>query len=218
LPSLLRGAPLEQPILQVLDAVSSDDLADHRQRYLRYMEALLGTAIRNRVHLDKNPAMNPMLPVVRRLFPEMKLLIALRDPRDVVASCFLRYLPLNPVSVCFLTLERTVQRYALDMNAWLTLREMLDGGWIEVRYEQLVVDIRGQAQRALELLDLPWADSILDYRDRLAARHVGSPSYADVKRPVYASAIGRWRNYERHLEPVLPSLERFVQALGYSSL
>jgi hypothetical protein len=140
----------------------------------------------------------------------------------VIVSCFLRYLPLNPVSVCFLTLQRAVQRYALDMNAWLRLREMLggemqEGSWLEVRYEELVADLSGQARQALELLGLPWSDSILKYRDRASAAPVRSPSYADVARPVYRSAIGRWKNYERQLAPVLSSLEPFVKAFGYDT-
>jgi hypothetical protein len=121
------------------------------------------------------------------------------------------------VSVCFLTLERTLQRYALDMDAWLTLQGMLDGGWIEVRYEQLVADLPGQARQALELLNLPWTESILEYRSRPAAAHVRSPSYADVAQPIYTHAIGRWRNYERYLEPVLPTLDRYARALGYGA-
>ena len=59
------------------------------------MEYLLGEPIGGRMHLDKNPAYNLTIPLVLRLFPETRLIIALRDPRDVVLSCYLRYLPLN---------------------------------------------------------------------------------------------------------------------------
>jgi hypothetical protein len=179
------------------------------------MESLLGEPIGDRVHLDKNPPLNPLIPAVRRLFPEMKLLVALRDPRDVVVSCFLRYLPLNPVSVCFLTLERTVQRYCLDMQAWCRFREMLDG-WIEVRYEQVVSGLEHEVRRALDLLGLPWDPAVLSYRERLAEKQVRSPSYGEVSRPLYSTAIGRWKNYEKHLAPILPPLERFIEAFGYA--
>ena len=58
------------------------------------------------------------------------------------------YLPLNPLSVNFLTLERAARKYALDMNAWLKLREMFPAPWLEVGYEDLVTDLSGQARRA----------------------------------------------------------------------
>ena len=58
-----------------------------------------------------------LLPLVARVFPEMKILFALRDPRDVVVSCFMQRLPLNAVSVHYLTLEGTANKYASSMRA-----------------------------------------------------------------------------------------------------
>jgi hypothetical protein len=183
--------------------------------YVSLVEAVLGEPIGARLHLDKNPAMNLMIPPLRRVFPEMKLLIALRDPRDVVVSCFLRHLPVNPVSVCFLTLERTVARYVLDMGAWLKMREMA-GGWVEVRYEDLVADLPGESRRVLAALELPWDESILAYRTRAQRKPVRSPSYEEVSRPIFTTSIGRWQNYRRQLEPVLSRLAPLVEAFGYA--
>jgi hypothetical protein len=159
--------------------------------------------------------MTLMVPPMRRIFPELKLVIALRDPRDVVLSCFLRYLPVNPVSVCFLTLERTAERFALDMDAWLKIREMTHD-WIEVRYEDVITDLRGQTQRTLAALGVPWNESILEYRQRNERKHVRSPSYDEVSRPIFTSSVGRWQNYERQLAPVLDRLAPLIAAFGYA--
>src|SRR5204862_5252919 len=86
-------------------------------------EAALNEPIGSRVHLDKNPTLTVVLPGFIRLFPEARCLIALRDPRDVIVSCFMQYLPLNANSVYFLTLERAAQRYANDLKLWRTLRD-----------------------------------------------------------------------------------------------
>jgi hypothetical protein len=150
-----------------------------------------------------------------RLFPEMKLLIALRDPRDVVLSCFMQYLPLNTNSVCYLTLERAAERYAFDMGAWLHLREVLPKCWLEVRYEEVVDDIAREAHRALEFLGLKWDAAVLNYRERLATKAVASPTYEAVKKPVYSSSIGRWRHYEQYFSPNLDRLASVVKAFGY---
>ncbi len=45
-------------------------------------------------------------------------------------------------------------------------------------------------------------------------KRVRSPTYADVTQPVYKRALGRWRNYQKYLEPCLDRLEPFVKALG----
>jgi tetratricopeptide (TPR) repeat protein len=216
-PALGHGAALDTPVEEMLDGVSAERLRSQRETYFRTMEAMLREPIGERVHLDKNPAMNLMLPAMLRVLPEMKIIVALRDPRDVLVSCFLRYLPLNPVSVCFLTIQRAAERYALDMQAWLKLRAMIRAPWIEVRYEDTVADLAATARRTLDLLELPWDDAVLDYQRRAAKKQVLSPTYEAVTKPIYTSAIGRWRNYERYLAPMLPVLEPFVRAFGYDA-
>ena len=203
------------PTAEAFDAIPAERLALQRARYLAYMAAALNEPIADRVHLDKNPTLTLLLPGMLRLFPETRLLIALRDPRDVVISCFMQYLPLNTNSVCFLTLERTARRYAHDMAVWLKLREMIPSRWLEVRYEDCVADLETESRRALQFLGLPWDPSVLQYRERLKAKAVSSPTYEAVSKPLYTSAIGRWKNYQKSLEPCLPILEPYVQAFGY---
>src|SRR6185295_9521838 len=127
-------------------------------------------------------------------FPEFKTLVALRDPRDVVLSCFMLYLPLIPLSVNFLTLERTARRYALDMSAWLKLRPLFPRPWLEVRYEDLVANLPAQAQRVLTFLGLSWDPAVLAFQERAQAKAVLSPTYAAVTQPVHTRAVGRWRH------------------------
>ena len=205
-------------MLEAINALRLPQIEAERRRYLQVMEYLLGEPVGERVHLDKNPAYNLTLPLVLRVFPEMRLFVALRDPRDVVLSCYLRYLPLNAVSVRFLTPERTAERYAMDMKAWLRLRELVEEPWIQVRYEDTVADIAGQARRVLEALDLPWSDDVLRYRERLAgSKHVTSPTYEAVAQPIYTKAIGRWKHYERVLAPTFETLAPFVREFGYDA-
>ncbi len=204
------------PILEVLNGLTAKRIRQEQRRYFQVMEQLLGESIHGRMHLDKNPAYNQFLPIALRLFPKLRILIALRDPRDVVLSCYLRYLPLNPVSVNFLTVERTAQRYALDMGAWMKLREIVPNPWCEVRYEDSVADLERQARRALETLGLPWDPAVMNYRDRLGReRQVSSPTYEAVKQPVYTRSVGRWKHYEEHLAPAFETLDPFIKAFGY---
>ena len=88
--------------------------------------------------------------------------------------------------------------------------------WLQVRYEDVVNDLEGEARRCLQSLGLAWDPAVMKYRERLGSKAVRSPSYEAVTRPVFKTAIGRWRNYARYLEPVLPVLEPFVREFGYS--
>jgi tetratricopeptide (TPR) repeat protein len=213
-PALWRTSETPLPTAVALDAIPLERLAAQRERYLAYMAAALNEPIGERVHLDKNPTMTLLIPGMIRLFPETKLLIALRDPRDVIISCFMQYLPLNANSVCFLTLDRAARRYALDMGVWARFREIACTPWLEVRYEDCVHHLEREARRALEFLGLPWDPRVLQYRDILKSKAVSSPTYEAVSQPLYASAIGRWKNYSKYLEPSLAILEPCIAAFG----
>jgi len=210
-----RKATKDEPVTQALDRTSRDDLCEVRQVYWSGMEGALREPIGGRLLLDKNPELTMLLPLVARVFPEMKILFALRDPRDVVVSCFMQRLPLNAVSVHYLSLEDTAKKYATTMRAWLKIRDMLRNPWIEVRYEDTVADVEAQARKALSFLGLPWDDVVLEYHRRAQKKHVHSPTYEAVTKPVYTSSINRWRNYAAQLDQCKQILQPFVEAFGY---
>lgn len=214
-PAMWMDPTTRRPTIEALDALPLDRMSALRDRYLRSMSAALNQPIGGRIHLDKNPPFTLLIPAIRRLFPEMNLLIALRDPRDVVLSCFMQFLPLNTNSVCYLSLDRAVERYSVDMGVWRRLREVLPDGWLEVRYEDAVRDLETEARRALAFLGLPWDPAVLNYRDRAKEKAVSSPTYEAVSKPLYTSSIGRWRHYENHFGPLLQKLQPFVDAFGY---
>jgi tetratricopeptide (TPR) repeat protein len=214
-PAMWQTPQTPIPTPEAFNAIPQDRLIALRARYLGYMESALNSPINQRVHLDKNPTLTVVLPGYLRLFPETRVLVALRDPRDVVVSCFMQYLPLNSNSVYFLSLERAAQRYANDMGLWRKLREKMASPWLEVRYEQTVGDLQREARRVLEFLGLPWDPMLLDYRQHLQQKAVASPTYEAVSQPLYTRAIGRWRNYEKFLEPCQAVLDPVIEALGY---
>ncbi len=204
------------PSLAALNAIAPEKLARLRTGYRNRMEEALGEPVAGRVHLDKNPSHTLFIPGILRLLPDSRILAALRDPRDVVVSCYFQYLPLNPNSACFLTWEQTIRRYLLDMGAWLHLRTALPPDRrLEIRYEDLVSALPREAQRAVDFLGLPWHEDVLTWRERTAQKVVHTPSYLAVREPVHTRAVARWRRYEKWMQPHLELLRPIVQALGY---
>jgi hypothetical protein len=98
---------------------------------------------------------------------------------------------------------------------WLTIKSWLGGRAIEVRYEDMVNDLPAVARRTLNFLELPWDDRVLGFDAHARQKAVRSPTYADVTKPVFKTAVGRWRNYQKYLEPHLPLLEPLAKELGY---
>jgi len=56
---------------------------------------------------------------------------------------------------------------------------------------------------------------VLNYRERLDQKAVSSPTYEAVRQPIHSRAIGRWKHYQKYLEPYLPILQPSVDAFGY---
>jgi len=212
---LIRNFPEGTSILQALDTVPINVIRRARENYFRCTEMFLGRQIGGRLLVDKNPAMNLLIPMVVRVFPETKFLIALRDPRDVIVSCFMQALPPTPVSSAYLSLQATVNQYANVMGFWLDMLPRMGNRWIYARYEEMVADLPAVANRVLGFLGLPFEDKVLKFYEHAQAKRVKSPSRNDVRKPLYGTAVGRWRNYQKYLEPYLPTLERFIKAFNY---
>jgi hypothetical protein len=98
---------------------------------------------------------------------------------------------------------------------WLTLKPLIKNPFLEVRYEDMVEDLESVARRTLDFLGVPWDERVLAFDEHARKKMVRSPTYADVTQKVYKHARGRWRNYQKYLEPHLERLEPFVKAFGY---
>jgi tetratricopeptide (TPR) repeat protein len=212
---LCKALPQYQQLIDVLNHSGVEQLQKARATYFCMTESFLGQPLAGRLHIDKNPSLTEMIPAITRIFPEAKFLIALRDPRDVCISCFMQPLPINPISSAYLTLADTVSEYVSTMGCWLNVRDKMAASWLEVRYEDMVEDLEPVARRTLEFLGLPWDDRVLAFHQHAKNKIVKSPTYADVVKPIYKRAKGRWHNYHKYLEPHLKQLEPFVKALGY---
>jgi hypothetical protein len=210
-----RDFPPGAGIFQMLDSTPPSVLCQLRENYFHCAEMFLRQPIGGRLLLDKNPGLNVMVPVLVRVFPETKFLVALRDPRDVVMSCFMQALTLTPTSSAYLSLDETVSQYANVMDFWRAMLPRLGDQAMYVRYEEMVDDLPTVARSVLGFLGLEFEDNVLKFFEHARTKRVTSPSSAEVKKPLYRTAIGRWRNYEKYLEPYMSGLKPFLKELNY---
>ena len=185
-----------------------------RRRYIEILRRHAGDTVDGKLLLEKNPAQTSDLPRLLKVFPEMRVITALRDPRDVVLSVYFQNIPLN--SVRFYSLEAFAKAYASMMDSWLLVREWQGFSWIETRYEDTVSDTEKEGRRVTEFLGLRWHEDQELFFDAAKKRQLYAPTYHDVTKPIYSRSVGRWRNYEKYLKPVLPILEPYCRAFGYA--
>ena len=218
-------AALDEPtaFLNILqqEFYKSKELSSSRINALRrlYIQALvreLGPAAAGKLLVDKNPSPTARLPLWLRVFPELRVLVALRDPRDVVLSCYFQNIPLNATNVNFLSLERVAKHFSDLMDVWLAVREWEGFAWLETRYEDTVANLEKEGRRVTDFLGLTWHEGQARFYEKSRLKQLYSPTYQDVTRPVYTRSVARWRAYEKYLAPIFPKLESYCRALGYA--
>ena len=115
-----------------------------------------GAAPSKPVFVDKMPLNAPFLPLIAKLFPQARILFALRDPRDVILSCFRRRFAMNAGMYEFTRLESAAAYYDAVMRLMQIYAEKLSLPVFEARHESLVADFAGEAKRLCEFLGLSY--------------------------------------------------------------
>lgn len=214
-PALKRGFPEDAPMAEILESATINALRQSRADYFRFTESFSGETIGDRLLIDKNPALDVLIPVVARLFPEAAFLVAIRDPRDVCLSCFMLPLPPGRMSALYLSLAGTVTQYAWVMGLSRAIRSRLPSPHMQVRYEDMVADLEGTSRRVLDFLGLEWNPRVLRFNDHAKTKLLRCGIDAAVAKPIVKSSVARWRHYQKYLEPCLDRLEPFIKAFGY---
>ena len=168
-----------------------------------------------RVFLDKAPAGTEDLPLVAKLFPQARILFAVRDPRDVVLSCLRSNFQLNAMTYAFTDLGQAAACYAAGMAMADVYRSRLRLAWFDIRHEALVEDFDATLGEICGFLGLSPDPAMADVAATAQRRSVRTPSAPQVRAGLNRKGLDRWRIYKDRLAPVLPVLAPWVARFGY---
>ena len=197
--------------------LADSDIEQLRRLYWEQVEAgLLGAPIKD-VFVDKLPLNVGLLPVIHRLFPTARIVFAVRDPRDMVLSCYQQRFGMSGAMFQLLRLDTAARYYDTVMHLVRVCRARLPLALCEVRYEALITDFDAAVRGVLDFLEVGWDDAVRDYATTAKGRAIGTPSASQVVQPLYTTSRGKWRNYRSYLEPALPILAPWVAAFGYEA-
>ena len=212
----LRNATRLLPEFNEIPEATNERIIAARDEYFRTAEKLVQLAA-GQLLVDKNPLSMNGLPVIARLFPGARIILALRHPCDVVLSCYITNFKLNDGMSNFLSLETAAELYDLSFRYFERAAELLKLPVHRVVYEDLIADRERQLRSLFEFIGVEWRDEVLDHEATALSRgRIKTASYAQVAEPIYTRAAGRWENYRKHLEPILPVLEPWIRKFGYS--
>jgi Tfp pilus assembly protein PilF len=209
-----RAFLLDEGGLNRLALLDDREAARWRNAYWNSVHAA-GFKIAGKVFVDKMPFNSIRLPLIARLFPDAKTIFAVRDPRDVVLSCFRRRFDMSPYSFEFLRLHDCARFYASVMTLAERYRENLPLKLLQYRYEDMVADFESSVRGACSFIGIDWRDSMRDFSASADAINRRSASARQVRRSLYNDAAGQWRRYREQLAPVFPILQPWVERFGY---
>jgi hypothetical protein len=197
-----------------LAALRVEGLAPYRQSYWRRVGEH-GIDVAGRVFIDKQPWHTLKLPLIVKLFPHAKIVFSVRDPRDVVLSCFRRRFLMSAPNFEFLTLEGTARLYDATMRLADLYRANLPLELLQLRHEDLVSDFEHWVRASCEFIGLTWEDSMRDFAARAKSQSITTPSSVQVRQGLNREGIGHWRRYGEPMATVLPILQPWVERFGY---
>jgi hypothetical protein len=166
-------------------------------------QRLLRLAIQQRTDriVDKLPDNYLLAGWLHIAFPNAAIIHCLRDPRDVALSCWLTQFADVQWSYDLQHIAHRIEQHRRLMQHW---RTTIGDHVTEIRYERLVVDPETELRRVLAAIQLDWHPDVLAFAGRKG--FVASASRQQVREPIHARSVARWRNYEHALQPILPRL------------
>jgi len=198
-----------------LMSISGDELEQQRQSYWQNVKAA-GFGSKGKILVDKLPLNTIKLPLIAKLFPHAKIVLAVRDPRDVVLSCFRRHFEINAAMFDLLTLEGAAALYGNVMQFAQLMESSLREPLFVNRYEDLIADFDGRAKALCEYIGVAFDPAMREFHANTRIEEIRSPSALQVTRKLYSEGAGQWRRYREHLAPVIPILTPWIVKYGYS--
>ncbi len=199
-----------------IEGLGADDVAALRRLYRSACARHLGTRSAPLV-LDKLPLRCLHVGLIRRLFPQARILFALRHPGDVVLSSFMQQYAPNEAFIHFDTLQDSTRMYCRVLAFWERAAAQLDLNLHYLRYEDLIAEPARTLADVCRFLGIEPDPAMLDDAARKATRErVRTNSYQQVAEALYTRANGRWQRYRPYLEPHIDALRPLAERLGYS--
>ncbi|WP_174300095.1 sulfotransferase [Caulobacter sp. S45] len=189
-------------------------LSRHRADYWARVRGF-GVEPAGKVFVDKNPFNGVKLPLLWRLFPEAKIVFSLRQPQDVVLSCFKHRFAVNSYTYELLDLQSAARLYDSYMRLVQTYLDVIPGDVLLYRHEDLVADLPGALARICDHLGLELSAEMFDVGRRVREGRVSSPSAVQLRNGVNRQGLQTWRRYATHLQGVQPLLEPWSRTFGY---
>lgn len=188
-----------QPYPRCIDSIDELTVNEISKSHLERLALFSDRATRV---TDKMPHNFRHLGLIDMLFPGARIIHCLRDPIDTCLSIYsLNFTDNHSYSTDLLQLGEYYRQYQDLMAHW---KSVLRIPILEVHYEDIVACQEEVSRKLIDFCGLDWDDRCLRFHE--SERVVTTPSYDQVRRPIYNKSVARWKNYETYLAPLISAL------------
>jgi tetratricopeptide (TPR) repeat protein len=178
-------------------APQTEGLARAGCDYLDHLHTLHAGAARV---IDKLPTNFLASGLISAALPGARIIHMQRDPIDTCLSIYFQHFEaINTYTHDLEDLAHYYRQYRRLMHHWRAV--LPKDAMLDVPYEGLVADPERWTHRMLEFIDLPWDSRCLDFQR--TQRAVVTASKWQIRQPITATSIGRWRHYEKFIDPLI---------------
>ncbi len=194
-----------------------DDSAGRAARQLYYEDLdRYRSEKRSKFVVDKNPMYSAYAGLLKSLFPEKRHIFVIRDPRDVVVSCFKQDFAANPATENFRTFAGACRLYDFVMSRWFAHFTLDDESVCYTRYDKVVTDFNNEVRRILEFLGADWDPAVLSFAEAAQNRQALTASYQKIRQGLRIGVQSQWQTY-RFLFNGAKQIEKWVDFFGYEA-
>ncbi len=185
----------------IMTTLAATQVGSASATYCRHLQSLSPAAKRI---VDKLPGNFRHLWLISLLFPQAKVIHCRRDPLDTCLSCFCTDFEMAHGYSCDLSaLGRMYLLYEKLMAHW---QSTVPVPILDLDYEDLVTNQETVSRSLVEFTGLPWDQACLEFHQHGSSQAIRTASNVQVGRKIYSSSVGRWRRFEKHLQPLQASL------------
>jgi tetratricopeptide (TPR) repeat protein len=169
-----------------------------------YLECIRALCLNNALRVTDKTLVNFLyIGLILQIFPKAKIIHCARDPRDTCLSIFFQQFDESHHYASRLeNLGHYYSQYRRVMNHW---KSILGDSILEIKYEDMVNNQEEKSRELVDFAGLEWDERVLKFYE--SRRSVATASYDQVRQKIYTGSKARWKNYEKHIEPLVKALE-----------
>lgn len=141
--------------------------------------------------------------MIKACLPNAKLIHCMRNPLDMGVSEFMTTFPTHAHTYTT-SLKAIGQHYRLYRDIMDYWRELYPGEILDIQYEDVTEQLEENVRTLLNFLELEWDENCLKFYE--AKKEVKTASLTQVRKPIYKSAVQKWKRYDKHIKPLVEAL------------